>query len=153
MKGLLAECEDELPQLPVHQGDLPSASVNILRDREAFCQLPTNFCTARNLSLTSIKFPPNFLRHFCQLSLIFLVAGRPIVNFCHLTVQTGDLPSTSIKFCAAGHLPSTFFASRKPLINSRHLAVWPGDFPSSFHAPSHPSINFRLHFVSPGDFP
>ena len=114
MKGLLGECEDDLRQLSVHQRDLPSASVNIPYDREAFCQLPSTF----------------------------RAAGRTSINFCQLSIPTGDLLSLSVSFpcdretfcqlplifCAAVILSvqilSTFFAAGTPVKFCR-LFVWP----------------------------
>ena len=73
-EGILAECEVDLRQLPVYQEDLLSTSVNIPCGQEAFCQLLSNFCAARNLSSTYVKFLSG-QETFCQLPLTFRAAG------------------------------------------------------------------------------
>ena len=59
----------------------PSTSINFLCGWETFCQLPSTFRAYRR---TSVNF-----RH------LSVPPGRPSVNFCLLSVHTGDLPSSS----------------------------------------------------------
>ena len=125
--------------------------------RETFCQLPSNVCEAwrtsvsiHQLSLRPEGFPSTSFTFSCnretlhQIPSTFSAAGRPSVNFCQLSVwtedlhqlsvQPGDLLSTSITLHAARRLFVTFrqfSAAERNFLNFHEDSVWLGDLPST----------------------
>ena len=109
------------PSTPVVPGDFLSTSVNIpccLKmfrelpspfhaagwtfvnfhcDREIFRQILSTFSTARGPSVKFLCFQENFR----QLPSPFRLDGRTSVNFRQLSMQPGELLSTSVNFCVA----------------------------------------------------
>ena len=100
------------------------------------------------------------------------MAGRPFVNFRHLSVRPRELLSTSVNllysqenFC---EILSTFGAARRHSVNFQQLSEQPGDppttsvnflccrenfrqLPSTFHAARGISINFCQLYMQPGE--
>ena len=76
------------------------------------------------------------LEIFCQILSTFRVARRTSVNFRQLSVQQGDLPSTSINILCHWEtfpqLPSSFCTAGRPFVKFWQLSVWPEELPSIF---------------------
>ena len=139
--------------------DLWSTSDNFLCGQETFSQLTSIFRVAGRPSVNYHQFP--FCREpFHQLSSTFNVVKKPSDNFRQLSMQPGDLLSTSVNFlCSLEtflHVLFTFCAAGRPSDNIHQLSVRPGDLPPTsikFPCGRKTSVNFRLLSVWPGDLP
>ena len=115
-------------QLSVLLGDLPSTSINFPCSRETFLQLPSSWVRPGDI---------------CQLPSTFRASGNPSVNICQLSVQLGNLPSTSVIIPCG--LPSTSVDYSCGQNTFHQLSIWPRHLPSTsanLHASGKPSVKF-----------
>ena len=114
-------------QLSWQPGDLPSTSVNFPCSQETFHQLPSTFCVARRPFVSFLCDWETFRQYlggretFLQHLSNSREAGRS-VKFLQLSVEPGDLSSTSF----------TFTCGWETICQP---SLWPEDFPSN-------SVNF-----------
>ena len=159
-KCLLADCEVDLRQLPVHLGNLLSISVNFLCWQETLRQILSSFYVAAR---SSVKLCPLFMQADLSDSMNFHSAGRLSDNFCQLSVWSGERLPASMKFRTDRRPKSTCFnflthqTARIPSINFYQTSMQPDDLLLTFRAVGRffvnsPyvvrfSVNFRQFFV------
>ena len=148
-KGLRAEYEVDLHQLPVHPRDLPSTSVNFPSRRKSSRKFPSAFQVGKRPS-------GNFhygRKTLCQLPSFYHAARRPSVHFLQLSLQPEtfhqisvwpqDLFSASMK-CPCGRVTFCKFLLNFPAVRKRCV---------NFRLAWRPCVNFCQLFMRPIDFP
>ena len=114
-KGLIAEYEVDLCQLPVNLGDLSSIFVNFPCRQEIFHRIPSTFCTAwrPSVNFRQLPVPPGYLP---LTSMNFPCRWYPSINFRQFSIQPGGLTTNILNFCVDG----------RPSVKLSRLFLQPG---------------------------
>ena len=129
---------------PCGARDFPSASINFMCGRETFRLLPSSYRAAGRPPVNFVNFlyrQKSFRQHLSTSH----AAGRLSINVHQLSVQPGDLLSTSVNFLCywetIRQIPSNSRAARRSFGNFRQL----------FRVAGRTTVNFCQLFVRPGD--